>query len=186
MGSSLVVALTIGNRTAAYKRFCAIGCPLMKVAKMPISQAPKAALKNATKKLKKTNKNSNISALQEPFQTWLGGISLECPAPIPAEALTAGERQVEFRVQQQVQPALQHDAYVQILRVTVHIVWHSNLLLLLEMQMFAEYHVYPNSNVLTETAEKLYQAQRTILQATLAAAGHQPPLPSTLSEVKLQ
>ena len=158
----------------------------MKVAKMPISQAPKAALKNATKKLKKTNKNSNISALQEPFQTWLGGISLECPAPIPAEALTAGERQVEFRVQQQVQPALQHDVYVQILRVTVHIVWHSNLLLLLEMQMFAEYHEYPNSNVLTETAEKLYQAQRTILQATLAAAGHQPPLPSTLSEVKLQ
>jgi hypothetical protein len=156
----------------------------MKVAKMPISQAPKAALKNATKKLKKTNKNRNISALQEPFQTWLGGISLECPAPIPAEALTAGERQVEFRVQQQVQPALQHDVYVQILRVTVHIVWHSNLLLLLEMQMFAEYHEYPNSNVLTETAEKLYQAQRTILQATLAAAGHQPPLPSTLSEFK--
>ena len=158
----------------------------MKVAKMPISQAPKAAPKSAAKNLKKVNTNNKLNALQGPFQTWLGGISLECPAPIPAEALTAGERQVEFRVQQQVQPALQHDAYVQILRVTVHIVWQSNLLLLLEMQMFAEYHEYPNSNVLTETAEKLYQAQRTILQATLAAAGHQPPLPSTLSEVKLQ
>lgn len=157
----------------------------MKVAEMPISQTPESSLKNSSVKTKKASKGNALPELSSPFQTWLGGISLECPAPIPAEALTAGERHVEFRVQQQVQPALQHDAYVQILRITVHVVWQTNLLLLLEMQMFAEYHVDPDSNILAKTAENLYQSQRATLQTILAAAGHQPPLPSTLSEVKL-
>ena len=153
---------------------------------MPSAKPSKSIPSKAQKSIKETIVNNHLDAEKATIRTWLGGISLECPAPTPAEALATGERQVEFRVQQQVRPALQHDVFVQVLRLTVHITWGANLLLILESDLCAEHLVSPNSTMLAETAEALYQAHRPTLQMLLAAAGHQPPLPSTLSEVKFQ
>jgi hypothetical protein len=151
---------------------------------MPARKSPKANASTAHKSESNVNINSSLDRSALAIHTWLGGISLECPSPVPAQALATGERQVEFRLQQQVQPGLKSDTYVQILRLTIHITWQSNLLLIMELELCAEYHMLPDSDILAKTAEKLYQSYRPTIQSLLAAAGHQPPLPTTLSDVK--
>lgn len=151
---------------------------------MPVQKTLKTNTSVPLKESIKLKESNNIVAGNSQIRTWLGGVSLECPAPIPAEALVTGERQVEFRVQQQVHPALQDGAFVQIVRITIHITWDSNLLLLLDIDLFAEHQVSPNSTTMSKTAENLYQSYRSTLQNLLTAAGHQPPLPNTLSEVE--
>lgn len=153
---------------------------------MPAQKPLKKPLSKALPNPNKAISNNMLNASNEPAHMWLGGISLESPAPTPSEALATGERQVEFRVQQQVQPALQYDAYVQVLRLTIHIVWNSNLLLITEMDLCAEHHKLPDSIILTKTADNLYQIYRPTLEVLLAAAGHQPPLPEKISDVNIK